>query len=171
MMEVLARNDECEAAQSVSLGHVLAPIHQEILQSCVVQHLLVDSKGGTTMVTNNWVKPNNADQSNERTEGEIHEFAHRDATSPRRAPDADGGRAASQVTALLQRIAGSSEQEIDRLITELETLRDLLHAEGARVQREITEYAHLSDAVMESTRIIGGRFASWKRSDPRNSRR
>ena len=99
------------------------------------------------MVTNNSIKPNNADQK--RTEGEIHEFARRDVTSPRRAPDADGGRAASEVAALLQRIAGSSVQEIDRLISELQTLRDLLHAEGVRVQREITEYAHLSDSALE----------------------
>ena len=101
------------------------------------------------MVTNNSVRPNNADQSNQRTDGEIQKFARHDATSPRRASDADGERAASQVTALLQRIAGSSVQEIDRLISELQTLRDLLHTEGVRVQREITEYAHLSDSAME----------------------
>ena len=130
-----------------------------------------DPKGGTKMVTNNSVRPNSADQFNQRTDGEIQKFDRHDATNPRLASDADGERVASQGTALLQRIAGSSVQEIDRLISELQTLRDLLHTEGVRVQREIAEYAHLSGSALELTRIIGESLASWKRSDPRNARR
>ena len=50
----------------------------------------------------------------------------------------------------------------DRLLTELHTLRDLLQSEGARVQREITEYAHMSQSAMQSTKIITESLAKWK---------
>jgi hypothetical protein len=47
------------------------------------------------------------------------------------------------VNAVLQRATGTSVQEIDKLITELQTLRDTPQSEAARVQREIVEYATL----------------------------
>ena len=34
--------------------------------------------------------------------------------------------------------------------------------EGARVQREITEYAHLSQSAMQSTKIIAESLSHWK---------
>ena len=88
-------------------------------------------------------------------EGEIREFVRRDATALRRAPENDSEVVAHNITTLLQRVAGTSVQEIDRLITELQSLRELLQQEGARVQREITEYAHLKsvgDAVDQDHR-------------------
>src|SRR5882757_1610452 len=60
----------------------------------------------------------------------------------------------SNVNSLIQRVAGTSLAEIEKLIAELEGLRDLLHAEGQRVQREISGYAQLSQAAMKSTRMI-----------------
>jgi hypothetical protein len=62
----------------------------------------------------------------------------------------------------LQRVSGSSVQEIDRLIGELQTLRDKLQSEGARVQREIIQYANLSQAAMQSTKIIAESLTNWK---------
>ena len=62
----------------------------------------------------------------------------------------------------MQRVAGTSVQEIDRLIAELQTLRALLHEEGARVQRNLAEYAHLSQSAMQSTRIIAQSLVQWK---------
>ena len=47
-------------------------------------------------------------------------------------------------------------------MTELHTLRELLQSEGARVQREITEYAHLSQSAMQSTKVIAESLAKWK---------
>jgi hypothetical protein len=38
-----------------------------------------------------------------------------------------------------------------------------LHDEGARVQRELAEYAHLSQSAMQSTKIIAESLAQWKR--------
>jgi hypothetical protein len=59
-------------------------------------------------------------------------------------------------------VAGASVQEIDGLIAELQTLRALLLEEAARVQRNLAEYAHLSQSAMQSTRIIAESLAQWK---------
>jgi hypothetical protein len=68
----------------------------------------------------------------------------------------------NNVNSLIQRVAGTSLAEIENLISELESLRDLLHSEGQRVQREISGYAQLSQAAMKSTRMIADNVAQWK---------
>lgn len=68
----------------------------------------------------------------------------------------------NSVNSLIQRVAGTSLAEIENLVSELEALRDLLHAEGQRVQREISGYAQLSQAAMKSTRMIADNVAQWK---------
>ena len=70
----------------------------------------------------------------------------------------------NSVNSLIQRVAGTSLAEIENLMSELETLRDLLHAEGQRVQREISGYAQLSQAAMKSTRMIADNVTQWKRA-------
>jgi hypothetical protein len=70
----------------------------------------------------------------------------------------------NSVNSLIQRVAGTSLSEIENLIAELESLRDLLHAEGQRVQREISGYAQLSQAAMKSTRMIADNVSQWKRA-------
>ena len=70
----------------------------------------------------------------------------------------------NSVNSLIQRVAGTSLAEIEKLISELESLRDLLHAEGQRVQREISGYAQLSQAAMKSTRMIADNVTQWKRA-------
>ena len=70
----------------------------------------------------------------------------------------------NNVNSLIQRVAGTSLSEIENLIAELESLRDLLHAEGQRVQREISGYAQLSQAAMKSTRMIADNVTQWKRA-------
>ena len=70
----------------------------------------------------------------------------------------------NNVNSLIQRVAGTSLAEIENLISELESLRDILHAEGQRVQREISGYAQLSQAAMKSTRMIADNVTQWKRA-------
>ena len=70
----------------------------------------------------------------------------------------------NNVNSRIQRVAGTSLSEIENLISELEALRDLLHAEGQRVQREISGYAQLSQAAMKSTRMISDNVQQWKRT-------
>ena len=105
--------------------------------------------------------PANLEQSSE-VEGEIRDFVRRDNTALRRAPDNDGELIANNVGMLVQRMSGSSLNEIDRLISELHALRELLQSEGARVQREISEFAHLSQSAMQSTKIIAESLSNWK---------
>jgi hypothetical protein len=107
-------------------------------------------------------KPVDLDQAEVAMEGEIRDFV-RNGANLRRAPEADSELVANNISTLLQRVAGTSVQEIDRLIAELQTLRELLHEEGARVQRQITEYAHLSQSAMQSTKIIAESLAQWKK--------
>jgi len=78
--------------------------------------------------------------------------------------DASAEATVSSVNSLIQRVAGTSLTEIENLIGELEALRDLLHSEGQRVQREIAGYAQLSQAAMKSTRMIADNVAQWKRA-------
>ncbi|HEY6992606.1 MAG TPA: hypothetical protein VH397_02755 [Xanthobacteraceae bacterium] len=96
-------------------------------------------------------------------EGEIREFVRRDVATNLRRPESDSEVVASNIGALLQRVAGTSVQEIEKLIGELQTLRDMLQSEGARVQREIVEYATLSQAAMQSTKIIAESLTHWKK--------
>src|SRR6516164_10867528 len=96
-------------------------------------------------------------------EGEIREFVRRDVATFRRQPESDSEVVANNIGTLLQRVAGTSVKEIDKLIVELQTLRDMLQSESARVQREIVEYASLSQAAMQSTRIIADSLSSWKK--------
>ena len=85
--------------------------------------------------------------------------------SPETAPlDASAEATVNNVNSLIQRVAGTSLAEIEKLISELESLRDLLHAEGQRVQREISGYAQLSQAAMKSTRMIADNVTQWKRA-------
>jgi hypothetical protein len=77
----------------------------------------------------------------------------------------------AHVKSLIERLAGTSVTDIESLITELESRRDLLQAEGQRVQREISGYAQLNQAAMKYTRMIADNIAQWKGTadDLRNS--
>jgi hypothetical protein len=97
-------------------------------------------------------------------EGEIREFVRRDVAGLRRQPESESEMVASNIGNLLQRVAGTSVQEIDKLIGELQTLREMLSSEGARVQKEIVEYATFSQAAMQSTRIIAESISHWKKT-------
>jgi hypothetical protein len=79
-----------------------------------------------------------------------------------RPPEAESEVVAESIGSLLQRVAGSSVREIDQLIAELQTMRTLLESEGARVQREIIEYAHLSQSAMLTTGAIAENLARRK---------
>jgi hypothetical protein len=108
-----------------------------------------------------------------QVEDGIREFVRNDiaylrrpqVASPETAPVDPGAEATvNNVNSLIQRVAGTSLAEIEKLISELESLRDLLHAEGQRVQREISGYAQLSQAAMKSTRMIADNVNQWKRA-------
>ena len=104
-------------------------------------------------------------------EGEIREFVRRDV-APRR-PREDGPADApisDNLHGLIRRVSGASMEEIDRVISELQTVREMLRREGERVSREVAGYASLSHAAMTAMKVIGESVQQWK-SAPRNDQR
>ena len=106
------------------------------------------------------------DQSAEtEVEAEIRGFVRRDGDVQPRAPaENESEMVASSINSVLHRATTTSVQEIDKLITELQTLRDTLHSEGARVQREIVQYSTLTRTTLESTKIIAESLTQFKKT-------
>lgn len=98
-------------------------------------------------------------------EGEIREFVRRDVAFLRR-QRGDGDQSvepvAENLNALIRRVSGASMDEIDRVIAELQSVRDMLNKEGDRVSREIAGYASLSHAAMTAMKVIGDSVTQWK---------
>ena len=101
-------------------------------------------------------------------EGEIREFVRRDVSVFRRGQSTETTdvAAAENINSLIQRVSGASITEIERVLAELTTVRDMLRSEGERVQREIAAYASLSQAAMTSMKIIADSLAQWKPQIP-----
>jgi hypothetical protein len=97
-----------------------------------------------------------------QVEGEIRELVRRDAANLRRPPPEASESGVSNLNSVIQRVSGTSVLEIEKLITELQTLRDYLQAEAQRVQRELNEYAQMSQAASKSTKIIAESLSQWK---------
>src|ERR1039457_2999317 len=107
-------------------------------------------------------------------EGEIREFVRRDVATLRRQRsegDAAVDPAAENLNALIRRVAGASMEEIDRVILELQGVRDMLRSEGERVSRELSGYARLSHASMTAMKVIGDSLKQWKDAPLSHSRR
>jgi len=99
-------------------------------------------------------------------EGEIREFVRRDVAFLRRQrPDVEQASpepVANNLNVLIRRVSGASMEEIDRVILELQGVRDMLRNEGERVSREIAGYASLSHAAMTAMKVIGDSLMQWK---------
>ncbi|HYC17275.1 MAG TPA: hypothetical protein VEC94_08715 [Pseudolabrys sp.] len=63
---------------------------------------------------------------------------------------------------LVRRVAGASIEEIDRVIRELESVREMLRIEGERVSREIVSFANLSHAATTAMKVIAESLRQWK---------
>jgi len=105
-------------------------------------------------------------------EGEIREFVRRDVAFLRRHPRSEAEPTVEPVVdnlnALIRRVSGASMEEIDRVILELQGVREMLRSEGERVGREIAGYASLSHAAMTAMKVIGDSLTQWKNA-PDNS--
>jgi hypothetical protein len=100
-------------------------------------------------------------------EGEIREFVRRDVSFLRRPRSENGDAAASDpvtenLNSLIRRVSGASLEEIERVIVELQGIRDMLRSEGERVGREIAGYASLSHASMTAMKVIADSLEQWK---------
>jgi hypothetical protein len=102
-------------------------------------------------------------------EGEIRELVRRDVAHLRKAHAENGTEPGmGNLNSLIQRVSGTSVLEIEKLISELQNLRDFLQSEGQRVQREIAEYAQMSQAASKSTKVIAESLAHWKQTAESN---
>src|SRR5436190_14672717 len=85
-------------------------------------------------------------------------------SSPETALEPSTEASVNNVNSLIERVAGPSLTEIEKLISELGSMREMLHAEGQRVQREMSGYGRLSQVTMETTRMIADKVSEWKRA-------
>jgi hypothetical protein len=96
-------------------------------------------------------------------EGEIRDFVRRDIAFLRRQRSgADDEAVSDNLNSLMRRVSGASMDEIDRVILELQGVREMLRNEGERVSREIAGYASLSHAAMTAMKVIGDSLKQWK---------
>jgi hypothetical protein len=96
--------------------------------------------------------------------GNVREFVRRDVRSldRHREMDVAGGQSVENLKTLVRRAAGASMDEIDRVIAELEGVRDMLRNEGDRVSRDIAGYASLGRSATTVLGIIGDSIKQWK---------
>jgi hypothetical protein len=115
-----------------------------------------------------WLRSRERAQANEavevfsKLEGEIRELVSRDSTPPGLQQGNVNELAASNIGSMLQHVSGTSVQEIEKLIAELQVLRDMLQKEAARVQREIVGYAGLIQNARRSVRTISESLSFWQ---------
>jgi hypothetical protein len=113
-------------------------------------------------------KVNGLDRIGAEVEGGIRELVSRDVAEPRRQitnhsnHGNDSESVINNLGLLLQRVSVNSVNEIDELIAELKILREQLQHDGERMAREIVGYASLSQAAMQSTKILTDSLTSRK---------
>jgi hypothetical protein len=95
-------------------------------------------------------------------ESGMREFVRRDLAPGRRPRTAADQIAPDVIHSALQSISNGAIAEVERVLTELTQVRDLLRSESERVQREIGQYTALNDAARTSMKIIGDSLAQWR---------
>lgn len=101
-------------------------------------------------------------------EGQIRQFVRHKLSLVQRQGSETGGSENSinaSVNALLRHLAADTFDEIDRVIRDLENVRDMLRKEGERVERLVAGYARLNHAAMKATKVISDSLRQWK-GDP-----
>jgi hypothetical protein len=76
----------------------------------------------------------------------------------------------TDVNSFVQRVAGVSLDQLDDAIVDLRQLRDFLHSEGERIQREISGYLQLNHLAIDSTKGIVDNIVQWKKAAHSTSR-
>jgi hypothetical protein len=98
-------------------------------------------------------------QSEPELEGNIRTLVW-DSASARKAVEGEDDQMSpaepspAELTASVREISRVSIDEVDHLITELQTLRRTLKTTGERIERDIAEYATLSSQASQITNIV-----------------
>jgi hypothetical protein len=74
--------------------------------------------------------------------------------------EAESEATANSIGLLLQRVADTSTDEIDRLTTELRAMRHMLQTEATQIEHQVMKYTHLTQSAMRTTKVIADHLAS-----------
>jgi hypothetical protein len=99
----------------------------------------------------------------------LRESVRQNAPHIRHEPE-NTNQGATDVNSLVQRVAGVSLGQLDEAIADLRQLRDFLHSEGERIQREISGYLQLNHIAIDSTKSIADSIVQWKKAAHSTSR-
>ena len=98
-------------------------------------------------------------------EGSIRELVLRESTAIRQPGDISE-QATNDLSSLVHRVSDESTREIDYLVDGLQGLRKKLDEDRRRVQREIADYASLSQSVIQLTKIVSEGMTHVKKVPP-----
>ena len=69
---------------------------------------------------------------------------------------------AEQLNETIRHIATDSVENVDRVIFDLKSVRDVLRDEGIRISREVNDYASLNQAAAAAMKVIAENLKQWK---------
>jgi hypothetical protein len=75
---------------------------------------------------------------------------------------AESALATENLNVMIRHTTIDSMEEIDRVIRELESIRDLLRNEGGRIGREVGGYASVNHAAATAMKVISESLKQWK---------
>ena len=101
--------------------------------------------------------------SAQQIEEALRESVRQNAAHIRHEPE-NTNQVVTDVNSLVQRVAGVSLDQLDDAIVDLRQLRDFLHSEGERIQREISGYLQLNHIAIGSTKSIVDNIVQWKKA-------
>ena len=105
----------------------------------------------------------------QQIEEALREFVLQNAAQIRHEPE-NTSQVVTDVNSFVQRVAGVSLDQLDDAIVDLRQLRDFLHSEGERIQREISGYLQLNHLAIDSTKSIVDNIVQWKKAAHSTSR-
>jgi hypothetical protein len=105
----------------------------------------------------------------QQIEEAIRESVHQNAAHNRHESE-NTSQVVTDVNSLVQRVADVSLDQLDDAIVDLRQLRDFLHSEGERIQKEISDYLQLNHLAIESTKSIVDNIVQWKKAAHSTSR-
>ena len=92
-------------------------------------------------------------------------YLRRPAVAAETAPlDANAEATVNNVNSLIQRVAGTSLAEIEKLIGELQATKNFLQSEADRIEREMARYMNLTQMASASVKIIFDTVSGWRQA-------
>jgi hypothetical protein len=76
-------------------------------------------------------------------------------STPKAGTDAD-------IAPLIQKVGATSIAEIEKLMGELQEVKNFLQSEGERIQRETAHYTNLTQLASSSVKIIFDTVSGWR---------